>query len=99
MSAAHTPGPWSVGTYKEHHAVTLSDGRICCTTGYIGASDEDESVANAHLISAAPQLLAAIEALFDADMEHVLMVDGKYDQIDAIAMGHAAIAKATGAAA
>jgi hypothetical protein len=44
----------------------------------------------------APDLLEALQDLFDADMEHVLMGDGKDDQIEAIAKARAAIAKATG---
>ena len=43
------------------------------------------------------QLLEALQDLFGADMEHVLMGDGKDDQIEAIAKAKAAIAKATGA--
>jgi hypothetical protein len=54
--------------------------------------------ANARLIAAAPDLLEALQDLFDADMEHVLMGDGKDDQIEAIAKARAAIAKATEAA-
>ena len=54
--------------------------------------------ANARLIAAAPELLEALQDLFGADMEHVLMGDGKDDQIEAIAKARAAIAKAKGAA-
>ena len=42
------------------------------------------------------ELLEALQDLFGADMEHVLMGDGKDDQIEAIAKARAAIAKATG---
>jgi hypothetical protein len=58
---------------------------------------DGELMANARLIAAAPDLLEALQDLFDADMEHVLMGDGKDDQIEAIAKARAAIAKATGA--
>jgi hypothetical protein len=61
--------------------------------------ESDPSIdANASLIAAAPDLLEALQDLFGADMEHVLMGDGKDDQIEAIAKARAAIAKATGAA-
>ena len=57
---------------------------------------EKHRIDTARLIAAAPDLLEALQDLFDADMEHVLMGDGKDDQIEAIAKARAAIAKATG---
>ncbi len=78
------------------HAGPLG-GRIgVCFQNCLVTSD-DELHANARLIAAAPDLLEALQDLFGADMEHVLMGDGKDDQIEAIAKAKAAIANATGA--
>lgn len=51
---------------------------------------------DARLIAAAPMLLEALEELFGAGMEWLMMTDGKSDQIAAIAKARAAIAAATG---
>ena len=96
MSTQHTPGPWTA------HSTGLA--RSGLPEYQIHWSDIGECVAeivhgteNAKLIAAAPDLLEALQDLFGADMEHVLMGDGKDDQIEAIAKARAAIAKATGA--
>jgi hypothetical protein len=87
-----TPGPWNVAdqiraaVWIRTHKVMLRDS-------------SPESHANARLIAAAPDLLEALQDLFGADMERVLMGDGKEDQIAAIAKARAAIAKAIGGAA
>jgi hypothetical protein len=83
----HTPGPWFANLSEE--TVTGADGN---TVVYELNTNE----ADARLIASAPDLLEALQDLFGADMEHVLMGDGKDDQIEAIAKARAAIAKATG---
>jgi hypothetical protein len=100
MSTQHTPGPWKVkaGT----NAVLAGRKQICSHVNAASAlpvnilEDQEIAQANARLIAAAPDLLEALQDLFGADMEHVLMGDGKDDQIEAIAKAKAAIAKATG---
>ena len=100
MSTQHTKGPWKVKAGS--NAVLAGRKQIC---SHVNAASvlpvnivEDRKIAeaNARLIAAAPDLLEALQDLFDADMEHVLMGDGKDDQIEAIAKARAAIAKATG---
>ena len=99
----HNPGPWWV----TNSGVRNSGGYICNTNfvpRYQGQEERHEREVAARdadklLIAAAPDLLEALQDLFGADMEHVLMGDGKDDQVAAIAKAHAAIAKATGAAA
>jgi alkylated DNA repair dioxygenase AlkB len=101
----HTHGPWH---WQEGTPVITRgwNGKQCTVATVFSnlAWHEDsycasrESGANARLIAAAPELLDALQDLFGADMEHVLMGDGKDDQIQAIAKARAAIAKATGAA-
>lgn len=67
---AHTPGPWTVGTSSENgvHCVDAIDPHrpgiveICEVWGtYADIEKDDMSLANAHLISAAPDLLEAIQ--------------------------------------
>jgi hypothetical protein len=87
----YTPGPWVVGGATGLRNQVSIDP--CVATAY-GAGKEVE--ANARLMAAAPDLLEALQDLFDADMEHVLMGDGKDDQVEAIAKARAAVAKALG---
>ena len=68
MTERHTPGPWSLG-----NAANCGDGYAVCSgafvvarvvgNGYpIGRGHAPDSDANARLIAAAPELLAALEA-------------------------------------
>jgi uncharacterized cupin superfamily protein len=76
-TAKHTPGPWTV--QKHHHAagdlwLTVLRGawdvthnhasrpEVIADAAYSAMSDE-ENEANAHLIAAAPDLLAALRAM------------------------------------
>ena len=100
MSTQHTPGPWHwdgnpCNYDKEQEAPWLIDANDSYPP-ILGGTITCQSDANARLIAAAPDLLEALQDLFEADMEHVLMGDGKDDQIEAIAKARAAIAKATG---
>lgn len=54
----HTPGPWTA----THSCVIDPSGEIvaCCTTGSVRRGDDTEDYATAHLIAAAPDLLAAL---------------------------------------
>jgi hypothetical protein len=58
----HTPGPWSQGEdnplniYGNHASVANVHG-----THPTGARTEEEAIANARLIAAAPELLAALQ--------------------------------------
>jgi hypothetical protein len=102
QQAKHTPGPWHYGGEDEfpnevfsydRHATPLAECRY-------GSHDprgyDDEDVANARLIRAAPDLLKALQDLFACGMERMLMGDGRDDQIAAIAAARAAISRATG---
>ena len=100
MSTKHTPGPWKMGfNFTNEQAIIGKDGVVVADASWTGGSGCELSIdnpADAKLIAAAPDLLDALQDLFGADMEHVLMGDGKDDQIEAIAKARAAIAKATG---
>ena len=85
MNAKHTPGPW---TYNGKSRAVYA-GRVSvanCTRNAVGESTD----ANCRLIAAAPELLAAMEAIV------FQVVQGKVLERDAcIAAARAAIAKAT----
>ena len=98
MTSTHTLGPWNVTNVGWISSATTQQ-TICAIYAVKSGLDHAESNANAQLIAAAPDLLKALQDLFGADMEDLLMRDGKEDQIEAIYNAHAAIAKATGAAA
>ncbi len=67
----YTEGRWITGIGNigvdepDHICVTLKENqrKILALTGYVGAGDEPESIANAHLIAAAPALYEALEAV------------------------------------
>jgi len=91
MQTKHTPGPWHIGVRTFHagrdvygpkgEPVAVADDAITATP---------EAEANARLIAAATDLLAALQAIMgDPDaVDHIL-------HLDAVA-ADAAIAKATG---
>lgn len=96
MTSRHTPGPWHVynvqtdpfarvGTYK--HAI--------CTMAPSGNVYAD--AANARLIAAAPELLAALEAFMGADDKMQVAIGGNPIYVDRfLARVRALLAKAKG---
>jgi len=91
MSAQHTPGPWvNHGRIQQPGLPHSSVGaRTLIARVYSEAfGDTEQEAANARLIAAAPDLLAALQAV-------VRVADRKTDEFD---LAHAAIAKATGSA-
>lgn len=88
--AVHTAGPWTLGATSStarDHAIIAGSMVIARVNGFgypVGEGWSPESAANARLISAAPDLLAALKAV-------VALSDRKHDAWDA---AHAAIAKA-----
>ncbi|HXJ14353.1 MAG TPA: hypothetical protein VNH19_18915 [Candidatus Limnocylindrales bacterium] len=82
---SHTPGPSTLspaGRYVRYEGIR---GPNICDLDVFGGT-EQEARANARLIAAAPDLLAALQAV-------VRVADRKTDEFDA---ARAAIAKATG---
>jgi hypothetical protein len=89
-----TPGPWSVGIAKSgihNPLVKGADGRNILETGGFGQKLE-ENTANARLIAAAPDCLAALQLVLD---DNRLMNSMSREQARAILD---AVAKATGGA-
>ena len=92
MEAKHTPGPWEAGHYNGTPTIFDSRGNGTIPLATVHDVTTGDPEANARLIAAAPDLLAACEALAQwADKECMPVGetnDGPWDQLDA------AIAKA-----
>lgn len=93
----HTPGPWQVsrnnaGAIPLHFQPPEVIGRNgqCCVASQMGNGPEAE--ANARLIAAAPELLAACEAMLDKFQHDTLEGEAGWD---AVCAAREAIAKAT----
>lgn len=91
----HTPGPWAlddnghdIRTHEDYWPIGCADGNLIA---YVAHTDDVMGEANARLIAAAPDLLAACEALLNEARQFFPMVCG-----DAITEAEAAIAKARG---
>lgn len=87
--SSFTPGPWTVCPHA-HRWVQTSDSRECIAEVLV----RDQMSANARLIAAAPELLAALEEVLHGAIPHkrdFLMTAYARNLV------RAAIAKATGA--
>lgn len=87
MTDKHTPGPWDVqgDTYVTVNSLIIAHCKQA------GRTSLDEAMANARLIAAAPDLLAALEKVIDY---HVTGINPLSDA--AILSARAAIARARG---
>lgn len=90
MTAQHTRGPWKINP-AESSQVKLIDS----TDGAVGEMIDCRNPADARLIAAAPDLLAALEALLDAPTD-VHSVIGAAKLRMAWETARVAIAKARG---
>ncbi len=92
MSEQHTPGPWSAMPYERSVAIFSDDAYIAAV--YDGPQiDRDQRLANARLMAAAPELLAALQAVWEAYEEGYETEELTPAVADKV---HAAIARATG---
>lgn len=70
MTTKHTPGPWRVARKVSNCVVARGGLDIIAQCDTIGEETRDTENANARLIAAAPDLLAALEfILVDQDSE------------------------------
>lgn len=91
MTTQHTPGPWTIRPYnfddvQGAHGIFPEGCRIPICHSIMG-NDLGQADANARLIAAAPDLLACLLDVLDADGDLYAMDFDRY---------RAAIAKATG---
>lgn len=95
-ASGHTPGPWFLAEDLEPEGSCLSRAVMATDTfiAHVMFDDEDDeqAEANARLIAAAPNLLAAGTVLLEAAERHIFGDECKAER-DAL---RAAIAKATG---
>lgn len=73
---AHTPGPWIIEADK-HGILVLADGAgLSISVTIPGRRPSDEDRANAALIAAAPDLLAALQELL-AEVKKIPAMNGR----------------------
>lgn len=88
MTTKHTPGPWHLSAAKD--CIWHQDhGRICTPPNHAQVWNWEP---NARLIAAAPELLAALEALLDMDVAY----QRGPRVADAVEVARSALAKAKG---
>lgn len=102
MEAKWTPGPWSIESETSHNgefAIIAPDGthpdpwNIAQTYGSVGHGEaEDEALANARLIAAAPDLAEALRLLL-ADVEQYPAYQRPVHAVD---VARSALTRATG---
>lgn len=100
MNAINTRGPWTYNKrYADNSGVILSaDGKSVAAIAASVQRSADEKLANARLIAAAPDLLAALQSLLDVALELGLARDdATWKEVDAGVRARAAIYKATSA--
>lgn len=98
----HTPGPWSVYINGQRGANTCrvtAGGYTVASVNCVGDFNSEE---NAHLIAAAPDLLAALQEVLAYQLidynYHGEPTEACRELAAAVAQAETAIAKATGAA-
>jgi len=98
----HTPGPWTVGDlinmggYRDYYQISCSPehGDLNIEISNPFGTELEETKANARLIAATPDLLAALERLV-ADVDAEEYINQTAHSTDDYDMAFAAIAKAT----
>ena len=65
MSAAYTPGPWAAKPSMLRAVCITSASGPVATTSSASYVSREINIANARLIAAAPELLAALQAVAD----------------------------------
>ena len=105
MKTQHTPGPWLVETRKHVYAIKDTKGQDLTYQDTEPQTDggsvtsrgrsENETLANAHLIAAAPELLSALETCV-SELNQIAFIQKDKLAAEAIQKAHAAIAKAKG---
>jgi hypothetical protein len=66
----HTPGPWFAGTDEDAHVIYNADESEVVADTLREDGDAETEAANARLVAAAPDLLAACESV-------LLLIDGR----------------------
>ena len=96
----HTPGPWTVDYTDDNLRIQAGDLLIAEVNGStehieVRGLDEETTEANAWLIAAAPDLLAALERIL-ARLEMLNLFIERGEDAKVVEQARAAIGKATG---
>lgn len=92
----HTPGPWTVTGWNEIVVSAPNGNTLCLAPGDEKNCPFDRMRANARLIAAAPELLAALHGMVDMFERHIEGREGPDDVAHRWDVARAALAKATG---
>ena len=95
MSVQHTPGPWKAYPIEMNHGLPytpVAANTLLAKVYSEAFGDYEQSEANARLVAAAPDLLAALRAMVSA--QHSGPISD--EMLAAWKQGKSAIAKATG---
>lgn len=97
MTTKHTPGPWFAEAVYGRWCVWDDAGIACICDVHAGVEPDPSGAEHAHLIAAAPDLLAACETMAEAQRRaDAGERDGFGCYVDALDKARAAIAKAKG---
>ena len=98
MTIKHTPGPWQINNFDPFQVCDADGEARGCAAIAVMHGTAKEKRANARLIAAAPELLAALECLL-GDIEQDMLTDrGAHRMVKSgkrVEQARAAIAKAT----
>ena len=95
---AHTAGPWYVGKHGDNDSDVCAEGGplICSLRGGSADACDLTADADARLIAAAPELLAALKELMELYAAGQMTIEGDNGQDPVIAGAECVIAKAEG---
>ncbi|QXO49006.1 hypothetical protein JC861_14275 [Morganella morganii] len=97
MEFKGTPGPWY--TSNEGRLLVRDEEWQCVIADSIGCNGEEEEVANARLISAAPEMLDALIKIVEMNQQYAIDKYGdvrKAEEMSCVRTARAAINKALG---
>lgn len=100
MTDKHTPGPWTIEGHPQGTGFRVADANKRSVAAFPSTSrrPDDERIANARLIAAAPELLAALKEAHRL-LPSLIHTSTDIDAVelgDAIERARAAIARAEG---
>jgi hypothetical protein len=88
----HTPGPWKIGTPPPNGEQTIgTQSGMMVAVAVTGVNFEQQTIANAKLIAAAPDLLEALQSIVASAEDGCSAINTRF-----LITAKAAIAKATG---
>jgi len=93
MTSKHTPGQWVIANSDAYNTVVIAQGAEICTVIEHQGGDRK---ANARLIAAAPELLAALRGAMERWGDVIGSQDHDFEDAAVLSRARAAIARAEG---